>query len=357
MRGSRARRRAAAGGPRRWRRRRSGSGAGRAGRRGRTRRRSRRRRGSGRVRRRRRGPRRREGAAGRRAPSTGGRAGWGGRAGTTQRPPPPFVPKASWGRSEQVQRCSWIDGRRIRPRCPPSATKKSLTCALPRGHLSEKRGSGPRDPVEHPQRLLVGGRQRLDPDADRLARGRPDLQQLAAARDLRGAGPRAAGAGPRRRARGRRRRRRPASPSGARRRRSDGHRGADRGGPGGPGERVDVPGRDVDEHQVVPERRRRSGRAGWAAPRRGRSPRAGAPGTGGWAAPTRGPARRRRRRRRPGRRPSPRTGRAATAIGGSAGTEGPVQAAPGRPASRRSRRRRSPGRGPAPRRRRRGRPR
>ena len=178
-----------------------------------------RRRGSGRVRRRRRGPRRRAGGAGRRERSNGGRAGWGGRAGTTQRPQRPFVLKASWGRSEQVQRCSWIDGRRIRPRCPPSATKKSLTCALPHGHLSTTAGSGSRDPVEHPQRLLVGGRQRLDPDADRLARGRADLQQLAAAGDLRGAGPRAAGAGPRRRARGRRRRRRPASPWGARRRR------------------------------------------------------------------------------------------------------------------------------------------
>ena len=145
-------------------------------RRGRTRRRSRRRRGAGRVRRRRRGPRRREGAAGRRGSSSGGRAGWAGRAGTTQRPLRPFVLKASWGRSEQVQRCSWIDGRRIRPSCPPSTTKKSLTCALPPGHLSGTVGSGPGDAVELRSACswVVGSGSIQTPDG--LAHGRADLQ-------------------------------------------------------------------------------------------------------------------------------------------------------------------------------------
>ena len=62
--------------------------------------------------------------------------------GTTQRSPPPCVQKAWWGRSEQVQRCSWIDGRRIRPGCPLPATRKSLTCALPQGHLSGSADQG-----------------------------------------------------------------------------------------------------------------------------------------------------------------------------------------------------------------------
>ena len=152
----------------------------------------------------------------------------------------------------------------------------------------EDAGSGPRDPVEHPQRLLVGARaaarSRRGPAGAWTARTSSSSQRRAISRVQRVerrvrvlVGAREHGED----AAAERRHRVPVAVG-------RGHRRADRGGPGGPGERVDVPGGDVDEHQVVPERRRRCGRAAWAAPRRGRSPRAGAPGTGGSAGPDSG---------------------------------------------------------------------